>query len=119
MQKLKKISLSLVAMLLVIVSLGSCRTSYSTMSGSLEDESYVVVRVGRTWANRYVNVFVDDAPAVKVRAVTERNTVIRGRRVVVSPGKHSVVVKDVKTGEVLAREKIFVSSRNTAFITVK
>lgn len=122
MQKIKSNLRWLVSLIILVLGISggltSCGSSYSSMSGGLEDEAYIVVRVGKQHANRYVTVSVDEAPAVRVRAVTERNTNIRGRRVVVTPGKHRVIVRSLE-GKILVNEHVFVSSRNTAYLTVQ
>lgn len=101
----------LLAGFLFVFMLASCG-SVSSLSGGLNDESYVVLAASREFVGRDVILSIDDQEPIRLRVRKDGNNAVRrGERIVIQPGKHRVRVESME-GRLLFDKEIFVSTRN-------
>lgn len=105
---------SLISGLILTMILSSCGST-ATMTTGLENESYIIVTSDNQYKNKEVVVRVDDMNTYEVKALPSKHVVRKGKRIVVHPGSHDVVVKD-RAGKTLFDKTIFVSSRFSKLI---
>lgn len=110
MRTYRNICCSLFALVCSLL-LASCG-SVGSVSGGLNDESYIVFSANRQYVGSKVSVVIDGANGVEVHVRKDgANAVRRGSRLVVQPGRHQVRVID-QDGKVLFNKEIFVSTRS-------
>lgn len=113
---LRHLALGLLVALSMMLTLGSCGSTAS-ISGGLSDEAYVILSANRTYINETVYVQIDAEESIPVKVVRDDEAARTGRRIVLKPGKHRIVVFD-SAGKVLYNQHIFVSTRNAKTIVL-
>ncbi|WP_329904534.1 hypothetical protein [Porphyromonas pogonae] len=119
MKILKSNFTSLVIILIVactLITLPSCGSTAS-LNGGLSDEAYIVVVSNKQYVNKDVYIVIDDKPAIKVKAVKEKDAVRKGERIVILPGTHKVVVLNDHTQEMYSKN-LFISSRSSRTVVL-
>lgn len=115
---MKKNIINFLIVLLVFVTsaaaFSSCG-SVASVSYGMQDESYLIVTAGKQYLGETVFVSIDGESTVQVVPIKEKHAVRKGKRIIVSPGKHMVVISD-QSGVRLYEKQIFVSTNNGKMI---
>ncbi|WP_304296141.1 hypothetical protein [Porphyromonas gulae] len=108
---------SLIVLLVLVTSVAAFSSCGSVASASygMQDESYLIVTASKQYLGETVFVSIDGDSTVQAVPIKEKHAVRKGKRIVVSPGKHTVVVTD-RAGVRLYEKQIFVSTNNGKMI---
>lgn len=111
----KQWAVGLLSLLALLFAGTACGTT-SSISGGLNDESYIVVASSSAYVGKKVFVLVDDVSAVGIVAVRPDAVTRHAKRITITPGRHTVIVRDAE-GRTLFSKEIFISSRAAKTIT--
>ena len=113
----KQWAVGLLSLFALLFAGTACGTT-SSISGGLKDESYIVVASSSAYVGKKVFVLVDDVSAVGIVAVRPDAVTRHAKRITITPGRHTVIVRDAE-GRTLFSKEIFISSRAAKTITVQ
>lgn len=113
----KQWAVGLLSLLALLFAGTACGTT-SSISGGLNDESYIVVASSSAYVGKKVFVLVDDVSAVGIVAVRSDAVTRHAKRITITPGRHTVIVRDTE-GRTLFSKEIFISSRAAKTITLQ
>ena len=113
----KQWAVGLLSLLALLFAGTACGTT-SSISGGLNDESYIVVASSRAYVGKKVFVLVDDVSAVGIVAVRPDAVTRHAKRITITPGRHQILVRD-RAGQVLFAKEIFISTRSAKTITLR
>lgn len=109
--------LALVSASLLLLGASSCGTTAS-ISGGLNDEAYIAIASSGQYLGKKVEVLIDDVSAVAIVPVKPQHVTRSAKRITITPGKHQVIVRDLK-GNVLFAKEVFISTRSAKTITLR
>ncbi|KGN73888.1 hypothetical protein HQ47_06505 [Porphyromonas macacae] len=116
MKSIKSIIALVTLLSVTIIGLSSCGSTAS-VSGGLNDESFIIVAAQNRYHKQEVLVHIDKEAPVLTKALRKNQAVRKGDRLIVSPGRHRIMVVD-KMGNKLFDKDIFISTRNSKIIRI-
>ncbi|WP_298527322.1 hypothetical protein [uncultured Porphyromonas sp.] len=102
---------------LLLLGVSSCGTTAS-VTGGLNDESYIVIASSGKYLGQKVEVLIDEVSAVSIVPVKPEHVTRSAKRITITPGRHQIVVRD-RAGNILFAKEIFVSTRTAKTITLR
>lgn len=99
----------------VLCLLASCKTGVYTTTGGKDDVAYLYFTSSDVYANKKVTVELGENTTFMVKVVKNKKARAnyKGKLYAIQPGQKKLVVKNSKTGQVIYRKHIIVSTQET------